>query len=86
MTQQFQSFGRILRAHASGISQARIDGDFKRIINGSNNNDGIYHWLSPRIKESLLRMAICEALTVRVNKTIALKKQCKHKQHKQDML
>ena len=55
LTQQFQSFGRILGIHASGISQARINGDFKRIPNSSNNYDSIYHCLSPKNERIIIK-------------------------------
>ena len=86
LSHQFQMYGRILRIHASGISHARINGDFRRILNGREKKDGMFHCLSPKMKESLLRMAICDIPTVRANKEIALNKQRKHKQDKQDML
>ena len=43
--------------------------------------DGImYHCLLKKMKEPLLRMAICEApLSARENKEISLNRQCKHK-------
>ena len=50
-----------------------------------DNKDGMFHCLSPKMK-ALLRMAICDAPTVRANKEIALNKQRKHKQNKQDIL
>ena len=86
LTHQFQIYGRILGIHASGISQARINGDFRRILNGMDKKDGMFHCLSPKMKESLLRMAIRDAPTVRANEEVALNKQRKHKQNKQDML
>ena len=46
----------------------------------------MFHCLSPKMKESLLKMAICDAPTVRANKEIALNKQRQHKQNKQDIL
>ena len=36
--------------------------------------DGLFHCLSPKMKESLLRMAIRDALAVRANEEIVLNK------------
>ena len=55
LTQQMQAFSRILGIHASGISQARINADFKRLLNGINKDDALFNCLSPKMKKSLLR-------------------------------
>ncbi|KAL7503011.1 hypothetical protein ACHAXN_000861, partial [Cyclotella atomus] len=41
LTQQLQTFGRVLGIHASAIGQARMNGDFKRNID-TDTNDGAY--------------------------------------------
>ena len=38
LTQQLQSFGRVLGIHASAIGQARINGNFHRDIKDESNN------------------------------------------------
>ena len=86
LSHQFGMYGRILGIHASAISQARINGDFRRILIEMDKKDGMFHCLSPKMKESLLRMAIRDAPAVRANKEIALNKQRQHKQNKQDIL
>ena len=86
LSHQFGMHGRILGIHASAISQARINGDFSRILNEMNKKDGMFHCLSPKMKESLLRMAIRDAPMVRKNEEIALNKQREQKQNKQDIL
>ena len=88
LTQQLQSFGRVLGIHASAPGQARINGDFKRQLNGndSDNNDGLYHCLPNNMKQSLLKFAISSAPTVRGQEEISLNKQREHKQNKQAML
>ena len=86
LSHQFGMHGRILGIHASAISQARINGDFSRILNEMNKKDGMFHCLSPKMKVPLLRMAIRDAPMVRENKEIVLNKQRQHKQNKQDIL
>ena len=86
LTHQLDNFGTILGIHAAGISQARINGDFKRKNVNGNKIDGMYHILPTKMKQSLLTMAINEASTVRRHETIAIEKQQQHKQHKQELL
>ena len=82
LTQQLQSFGRVLGIYTSAPGQARINGDFKRQLNGSDNNDGLYHCLPHNMKQSLLKFAISSAPTVRGQEEISLYKQREHKQNK----
>ena len=83
LTTQLVNFGTILGIHAGGISQARINGDFKRKNDNGNKKDGMYHILPTKMKQSLLTMAINEAPNVRRNEAIAIEKQ---QQHKQELL
>ena len=84
LTHQLWNFGTILGIHAGGISQARINGDFKRKNVNGNKKDGMYHILPTKMKQSLLTMAIDGAPSVRGNEAIAIEKQQQHKQHKQE--
>ena len=86
LTNQLGNFGTILGIHAGGISQARINGDFKRKNVNGNKKDGMYHMLPTKMKQSLLTMAIKEAPNVRRKEAIAIEKQQQHKQQKQDLL
>ena len=56
LTQQLQSFGRVLGIHASGIAHAhaRFNGDFHRDLK-DNSKDGKCIRLNPEMRESLLR-------------------------------
>lgn len=51
-----------------------------------NKNDGMYHVLPTKLKQSLLTMAISEAPTIRRNEGITIEKQRRNKQNKQDLL
>ena len=79
MIQQLQSFGRILGIHAFTIGQAQINGDFERQLDGSDNNEGLYHYLPHNKKQPLLKFAIDVAQTLRTKEEIALNKQWEHK-------
>ena len=53
LTQQLQSFGRLLGIHASAVGHARINGDFKQDPKDASN-DGAYFKLSQNKRDSLL--------------------------------
>ena len=57
LTQQLQSFGRLLGIHASAVGHARINGDFNRDVDNESNS-GAYHRLSPEMRESLMKFAL----------------------------
>ena len=42
LTQQLQQFGRVLGIHASGLGQARVNGDFERDYNHSDTYDAYF--------------------------------------------
>ena len=88
LTQQIQQFGRLLGIHASGIGQARINGDLKRLLDGCDPmlKEGLYHCLPIKMRQSLMAYALGAAPTVRANEEKALNKQRQHKQNKQAML
>ena len=86
LTHLMECFGRILGINAAATSQARINGDFRRENVDGNKNNGMYHVLPTKLKQSLLTMAINDALTVRRNEGIAIEKQRRHKQNKHDLL
>ena len=43
LTQQPQSFGRVLGVHTSAVGKARINSDLRRNLDGCNNNEGLYY-------------------------------------------
>ena len=53
LTSQMQSFGRILGVHASGVGQARFNGDFDRDLN-DGNEDGPFYKLLEKIGNSII--------------------------------
>jgi len=85
LTQQLQSFGRVLGIHASAIGQARINGDFHRDIKDENNN-GAYLRLPKEMHDSLLRFAIGAAPQVRKAEKVALDKQRARKDRRKEIL
>ena len=75
----------MLGIHASAISHARQNGDFKRDIKSPTNN-GAFHRLSPEMRESLLLFALKASPEVRKAEKIALDRQRAAKKKKNDML
>ena len=57
LTSQLQYFGRVLGMHASGVGQARINGDFDLDLN-DGNTDGTYYMLPENMRKSLLKFAL----------------------------
>mmetsp|Transcript_26186 Transcript_26186/g.44648 ORF Transcript_26186/g.44648 Transcript_26186/m.44648 type:complete len:365 (-) Transcript_26186:8-1102(-) len=101
LTQQLQSFGRVLGIHASAIGQARMNGDFKtakktatrtnaKKVNKASKieseKEGAWHSLPKEMRESLLLFALSVAPAVRQAEKKALDKQRLVKKEKQDML
>ena len=85
LTQQLQSYGRLLGVHASATGQAKINGDFQQTIGGFNK-DGIFHTISKEMRSSLLMFALKEAPGVRVAEERALNKQREYKKRKKQIL
>lgn len=85
LTQQLQSFGRLLGIHASAVGHARINGDFNRDVDNESNS-GAYHRLSPEMRESLMKFALKVAPAVRKSEKTSLNIQREAKQQKQDQL
>ena len=57
LTSQMKSFGRILGIHASGVGQARFNGDFDRDLN-DGNEDGPFYQLPEEMRNSLIKFAL----------------------------
>ena len=72
--------------YASVTRQARINRDFKRQLDNSDNNEGLYHCLPSNMKQSLSKFTIDEAPAVRAKEEIVLNKQRRHKQNRQAVL
>lgn len=85
LTQQLQTFGRILGIHASAVGHARVNGDFKRDIKNPEF-DGAYHKLSKEMRESLLMFALNAAPRVRATARAAEEKQRAAKEEKRKLL
>jgi hypothetical protein len=74
LTRQLQCFGQLLGIHASAVSQARINGDFKRDLKDSSK-DGAYFKLSPDELQSLFAYALRASPAVQREKKVHLKVQ-----------
>jgi hypothetical protein len=85
LTQQLQTFGRVLGIHASAIGQARMNGDFKRNIDTDTNN-GAYWKLSENERESLLSYALYSAPAVRKEEKVQLNEQREAKLKKKELM
>ena len=78
LTNQMQSFGRILGIHASGVGQARMNGDFERDLS-DGNTDGPFYQLSDKMRDSLITFALGEAPEMRKTTSAAVNRQRTHK-------
>ena len=85
LTRQMQQFGRLLGIHASGMGQAKFNGDFNRDYKDKTKN-GLYHQLPPDMHNSLLKFALSIAPEVRKAEGVALDRQRAAKRRKQDLL
>ena len=85
LTRQLQVFGRVLGIHASAVGQARINGDFKRSINGESQ-EGEYFKLTPEMRESLMGYALLSSPAVRKEEKVQLNIQREAKLEKQRLL
>ncbi len=85
LTCQLQSFGRMLRIHASAVGHARVNGDFAHGIGGTSKN-GAYHQLSNNMHQSLLQFALNVAPIVQKSEKVALDKQRESKRKRQEEL
>ena len=81
LTQQIQSYGRIMGSHASAVGHARLHGDFDR---GKIN--GLYHQLPENMRSSLLELALRMSTEMRRSERKALEKQREEKQRRQETL
>ena len=50
LTQQMQQFGRILGIHAAAVGQAKMNGDFKRDLQGKVGRNGAFLRLPKEMK------------------------------------
>ena len=82
LTHQLQVFGRVLGIHASAIGQAKINGDFKRAVDGKLS-DGAYFRLPPEMQQSLMAYALLSAPAVRKEEKVQLNVQREAKLEKQ---
>ena len=85
LTNQMQSFGRILGIHASGVGQARMNGDFERDLS-DGNRDGQFYQLSDEMRDSLITFALGEAPEMRKTTSAAVNRQRTHKLLKRQQL
>ncbi len=85
LTQQLQTFGRVLGIHASAIGQARMNGDFNRNID-TNTAEGAYWKLSEEERQSLLTYAIYSAPAVRKEEKVQLNAQREEKLKKKELM
>ena len=85
LTQQLQSFGKVMGIHASAVGHARLHGDFDRSLT-EGGVDGLYHRLPKEMKWSLMELALGMSAEVRNHERRALKRQQEEKQRKQEML
>ena len=85
LTQQLQTFGRVLGIHASAIGQARMNGDFKHDID-TDTNDGAYWKLSEGERQSLLSYALYSAPAVRKEEKVQLNEQREEKLKKKELM
>ena len=88
LTQQMQQFGRILGIHAAAVGQAKMNGDFKRDLQGKVGvgRNGAFLRLPKEMKESLLRLAVNIAPDVRGRERAALDRQRESKKFKMETL
>ena len=86
LTQQMQQFGRILGIHAAAVGQAKMNGDFKRDLQGKVGRNGAFLQLPKEMKESLLRLAVNIAPDVRGRERAALDRQRESKKFKMETL
>ena len=85
LTQQLQSFGRIMGTHASAVGHARLHGDLD-LTWKKGAADGLYHRLSEEMRWSLIELALSMSSEVRKSERKALEKQREEKQRKQELL
>ena len=85
LTQQLQSFGRILNIHASAVGQARINFNFKHKVKTGTDN-GAYIKLSDKEWQSLLTYALCSAPAVRMVEKVLLSNQEEENNKKKELL
>jgi hypothetical protein len=85
LTRQMEQFGRILGIHASGVGQARINGDFDRDLN-DGNSDGAYYQLPVDMRASLVGFALSAAPEIHNHMSAAEKRQRCAKLTKREML
>ena len=85
LTNQMQSFGRMLGIHASGVGQTRMNGDFERDLN-DGNIDGPFYQLSDQMRDSLITLALGEAPEMRRHTSAAVNYQRTHKLKKRQQL
>ena len=74
LTSQMKSFGRILGIHASGVGQARFNGDFDRDLN-DGNEDGPFYQLPEEMRNSLIKFALDFAPEMKRRTSAAIKRQ-----------
>ena len=85
LTQQLQSFGRVMGMNASAVGHARLHGDLDRSIT-DGVVDGSYHQLPKEMKWLLMELALGISAEVRHDERRSLKRQQEEKQRKQEML
>jgi len=81
-----QQFGRILGIYAAAVGQAKMNGDFKRDLQGKVGRNGAFLRLPKEMTESLLRLAVNIAPDVRGRERAVLDRQRESKKFKMETL